>query len=74
MLNSVLQWKDAKKEDPLSEGIYFVVLRGHDHLTFSLWNKKRKQWGGYVQYWAAIPTAEQVRQKFRDLKLREEAN
>jgi len=79
MTNTMLHWHDAAKENPQREGMYLVALEGCAELTITPWRGDGFEWpwaklvSASVQFWAAIPTAEQVRQKFRDADLRDQA-
>jgi len=83
MTNSVLQWHDTAKEKPPRTGIYLVIVRhspcpitakwfDESEKLGSMWVKHDVSfWNNPVEFWAWLPTPEQVRQKFRDADLRD---
>jgi len=78
MTNSTLQWHDAEKETPPAGGEYLIASSRFRGLRIACWlchskNQKCGFWIGHevlscdlAEYWAAIPTPAQVKQKFRD--------
>jgi len=71
MTTSMLQWKDAKKENPPRDDVYLVVNDFAEKPIRAIW-ENGTWWKpcDMIEFWAAIPTAEQVRQKFVDQELR----
>jgi len=77
MTTTLLQWHDAAKESPENgSGDYLVVCKNHILLLQRIDGEEEWfDWGepmDDVSFWAAVPTAEKVRQKFRDEKARKE--
>ena len=80
MTTSLLQWKDAHKEDPPGDGVYLIVFNGRSELEKARWDSKypRVPWNlfdhgcakEFIEYWAALPAAEEVRKKFRDEEMK----
>jgi len=77
MTTTVLQWYDAKKEKPKRNGNCLVVhenfpclIRVYYHN--GLWSD---ECGGFlndccIESWVALPTADCIRQKFKDEELK----
>jgi len=69
-MKSTLQWRDARKEDPPCNGWYWVVRRPAHYPFQAKWEDG--EWHVCdVECWAEIPTAERVRQKLRNERLKE---
>jgi len=79
MINSMLQWHDARTEKPTQGETFFVALFDEEHPCVATFfentdcviecGQRCSSWGS-VDYWAALMTTECVRQKFRDERLR----
>ena len=72
MTATTLQWHDAAKENPPCGGFYLVVPMCYAHPIIANWNGCgwRPDTGFDVEFWAALPTAERIRQKFIDKELK----